>query len=254
MIGVFDSGIGGLTVVKQIRNVLPALSITYLGDTAHLPYGSKSKEAIRKFSIRNTRFLVDRGAEMIIVACHSSASVAQPELRRMFDVPIFTVVEAGARAVAKVRPVKVGVIGTVATIESGSYIQYMRREGVKAEIIARSCPLMVSIVEEGLTEGDIARGIVEHYLADLRDLGIGMLLLGCTHFPMLIPVISEVLPDVELIDPGHELAKEIVEQGPALDKGSLSIYLTDLSPGFRQLSERFLGQRIDNITRVTLEE
>jgi len=254
MIGVFDSGIGGLTVVKEMRRMMPDLSIIYLGDTAHLPYGNKSKDAIIDYSIKNTRFLIERDAEMVVVACHSSASVAQDELKRSFKIPIITVVEAGARAVAKLQPKKIGLIGTVATIESGGYIKHMRKEGVRAEIIARPCPLMVPIVEEGLTEGKIALDIVEHYLSDLEREEIDLLLLGCTHFPMLVQTISKVLPGVRLIDPGYEVAKEVSTSRHRKGDGSLTIYLTDLLPRFRQLSEQFLGWRIENITRVTLEE
>jgi len=254
MIGVFDSGVGGLTVVKEIRKKLPDASILYLGDTAHLPYGNKSPEAITNFSLRNTRFLIERGAEMVVIACHSSASVATEELRRRFSLPILTVVEAGAKAVAKKRPEKVGVIGTIATIESGSYINQLRKEGVKGEIIARACPLMVSLVEEGILEGRVAEVVVDHYLSQFRSEGIDILLLGCTHFPMLIPVMEKILPGVELIDPGQVVADELSKQSSFQGDGRLVVYLTDLSYGFRSVAERFLGEEVGEIVRITLEE
>ncbi|HID32201.1 MAG TPA: glutamate racemase, partial [bacterium (Candidatus Stahlbacteria)] len=225
----------------------------YLGDTAHLPYGTKSKEAIVRFSIANSQFLQNRGAELLAIACHSSASVATEELKKRFKLPIVDVVSQGAKAVARLNPKMVGVIGTVATIESGSYIEELRKVGVGCEIVARACPLLVSIVEEGIITGPIAELIVDYYLDPLKTEGIDTLLLGCTHFPILIPVIEKILPGVRPVDPAVEVAREIAMMQPKVEGGKVKIYLTDLSPNYQRLTRCFLGEEVSDIIRATLE-
>ncbi|MEO0225674.1 MAG: glutamate racemase [candidate division WOR-3 bacterium] len=261
-IGIFDSGIGGLSVVKELRKILPNEEIIYFGDTARLPYGTKSKETIAKFSLENAKFLITRGVKMIIVACHSSASAALDDLTKRIDLPIIGVIEPGARAALKSDPTKkIGVIGTQATISSGAYERVLRQFGSKGEIIGRACPLFVPLVEEGWLNHKITYLIAEEYLAPLLRDKIDILILGCTHYPLLKDVISQVMKGVKLIDPAVETAqvvKTVLEKNNILTRsshsGRLLIYLSDLAPHFKEIGQRFLGEEIRDVALVKLEE
>ena len=258
-IGVFDSGIGGLTVVKEIRKIVPNEDIIYLGDTAHLPYGSKSVEAIIQFSIANTEFLVSRGAKFIVVACYSSTSVALEILQKKFSLPVIGVIKPGVKKAGSVtRQGKIGVIGTTLTIHSGAYEKEFRELGTKCEILGKACPLFVSLVEEGWLEHPATELIARDYLKPLRDEKIDTLLLGCTHFPLLLPVIKKIMGDIAYVDASQELGLELVQQlremkldNPKGD-GKVSIYLTDLSMNFKEIGERFLGEPMKNFYRVSI--
>src|SRR5277367_5175292 len=201
-IGVFDSGIGGLTVLKELTARLPGEDFIYLGDTARLPYGTKSNEVIVRYSRENTEFMLAKGIKLLVVACYTSSAVALDEIERHTMVPLIVVIEPGAHAAVKAsRTGKIGVIGTEATIASGAYTRAIQSLKARAEIYTRACPLLVPLVEEGWTDNDIAERTVTYYLESLGASGIDTLLLGCTHYPMLRPVIQRVLgAGVKIVD------------------------------------------------------
>ncbi|UCF70291.1 MAG: glutamate racemase [candidate division WOR-3 bacterium] len=259
-IGVFDSGIGGLTVVKAVKKMLPREDIIYLGDTARLPYGTKSVDAIIQFSIEDTQFLVDRGAKYIVIACYSSASVALDVIRKEFSVPVIGVIQPGVRKAMEVaRTGKIGVIGTSLTIYSGAYEKAFKELGARAEILGRACPLFVPLVEEGWVDHAVSRMVAQDYLEPLKKDGIDTLLLGCTHYPLLMKVIRDILGDINYVDASTEVGVELAQNLRRLGlqnpdgMGSTSIYLTDLSMNFKEIGERFLGEPMKNFSRVSLK-
>jgi glutamate racemase len=262
-IGVFDSGVGGLTVLRQIMRLLPGEETIYLGDTARVPYGTKSPHTVVKYSLQNAVFLDARGIDLLVVACNTSSAVALPALRRRFPgLTVVGVIEPGARAaVAATRSGRIGVIGTAATIRSGAYERAITRLLPRARIRARPCPLFVSLAEEGWTAGPVAELAAAKYLEPLRRSGIDTLVLGCTHYPLLKRVIGKVMgPDVRLIDSAEETARavrEILAAGgrpPASRRGAARhrFYVTDLPAKFRVLSRRFLGRPIERAKAVDI--
>ena len=208
-IGVFDSGVGGLTVLHEIVSALPHEDTVYLGDTGRYPYGTKSAETITRFALENVEFLVGRGVKMLVIACNSVSAVALDAIRARWSLPVVGVIEPGARAaVARTRTNRIGVVGTEATISSGAYTRALRALGPTVEIYMRACPLFVPLAEEGWTDGPIARQVAETYLASLAKSGIDTLVLGCTHYPLLKPLIAEVMgPDVAVVDSAVETAR-----------------------------------------------
>lgn len=261
-IGVFDSGIGGLSVVKELRRLLPHEDIVYFGDTARLPYGTKSKETITRFSFENARFLMSRGVKMIVIACHSSSSTALDELSKSIDLPVIGVIEPSARAALSHHAgKKIGVIGTAATILSGAYERVLRQLGARGEIVERACPLFVPLVEEGWLDHEVTRLVAEEYLSPLRQDRVDVLILGCTHFPLLKEMIGQVMQGVQLVDASIETARAVAEilrtKGMLQSEtrpGRLSTYLSDLSPNFKEIGQRFLGEEIRDVALVKLEE
>jgi glutamate racemase len=259
-IGIFDSGIGGLTVVKAVRKILPKEDIIYLGDTARLPYGTKSTDAIIQFSIEDTQFLVDRGAKYIVIACYSASSVALDIIQQRFSIPVIGVIRPGVRKAAKITKTgKIGVIGTSLTIYSGAYEKAFKEIGADSEILGKACPLFVPLVEEGWLDRDVTTLVARDYLEPLRKDKVDTLLLGCTHYPLLMKVIREVMGDINYVDAsvevGAQLAhklKELRIDNPA-GKGSTAIYLTDLSMNFKEIGERFLGEPMKDFSRVSLK-
>ena len=201
-IGVFDSGIGGLTVLKALTAALPSEDFIYLGDTARLPYGTKSNEVIVRYSKENTGFLLAKGIKMLVVACNTSSAVALDAIASDTMVPVIGVIEPGARAAAKASRIgKIGVIGTEATIASGAYTRAIQRLSPRAEIYTRACPLLVPLAEEGWTDNAVAELTVAHYLESLKQSGIDTLLLGCTHYPLLREMFARILgPRVKIVD------------------------------------------------------
>jgi glutamate racemase len=258
-IGVFDSGIGGLTVVKEIRKILPREDIIYLGDTARLPYGTKSVDAIIQFSIENTQFLISRGAKFIVIACYSSTSVALDVVQKKFSIPIIGVIKPGVtRALAMTTTGRIGVIGTSLTIYSGAYDKAFKSLNAQREILGRACPLFVPLVEEGWLDHPATELIARVYLEPLKNDGINTLLLGCTHFPLLMKVIRTIMGNINYVDAsvevGRELAQELKKQKLENPEGSgkLAIYLTDLSMNFKEIGERFLAEPMRNFSRISL--
>lgn len=258
-IGVFDSGIGGLTVVKEIRKTLPSEDIIYLGDTARLPYGTKSTESIIQFSRENAKFLIARGVKYIVIACYSSSSVAVEVLQKELQIPVIGVIKPGVkRALELTKNKRIGVIGTTLTIQSGAYEKAFQELSANVEIIGKPCPLFVPIVEEGFMEHPAAELIAREYLEPLKKDNIDTLLLGCTHFPLLLNVIKKVLGDIIYVDASKELGKEIARSLAEKDlfnptgKGNITVYLTDFSMNFKEIAERFLGETLKNYFRASL--
>jgi glutamate racemase len=257
-IGIFDSGVGGLTVVHAILEALPAEHLIYLGDTGRYPYGTKSAETVTRYSIENADFLVARGVKLLVVACNSASAVALEALAARLPVPVVGVIEPGATAaLARTRTGRVGVIGTDATIASGAYTRALRARRATLEVYTRACPLLVPLAEEGWTDGPIARGVAETYLASLRTSGIDTLVLGCTHYPLLKPVIADVMgPGVGLVDSAEETARAVgtvlTERGLArpAGTGATSFFVTDVPDRFVRIGQRFLGARVESAVRI----
>ena len=257
-IGIFDSGVGGLTVLHALLEVLPGEHLLYLGDTGRYPYGTKSAETVTRYSIENVEFLVAKGVKVLVVACNTASAVALDALAARFSVPIVGVIEPGARAAAeRTRNGRVGVIGTEATIASGAYTSALRTLRPGLEIYTRPCPLLVALAEEGWVEGPIPRGVVETYLATLRKSGIDTLVLACTHYPLLRAVIAEVMGEgVTLVDSAEETARAVRAllgarglARPGGD-GSTSFFVTDVPDRFVRIGQRFLGARVDSAVRL----
>ncbi len=258
-IGIFDSGIGGLTVVRQLRKVLPNENIIYLGDTARLPYGSKSVDSIIQYSINNAEFLLSRGAKYLVVACYSSTSVALEILVQRFPVPIIGVIQPGVRKAAVLtRNRRVGVIGTSLTIFSGTYEKAFKAIDSQLQVMGRACPLFVPLVEEGWLEHEATEIICRAYLNPLKDDDVDTLLLGCTHYPLLMKAFRKVMGEINYVDAAVEIGVELADDlrtNNLLNSGGggkLSIYLTDLSMNFKEIGERFLGEPMTTFSRVAI--
>lgn len=259
-IGIFDSGIGGLTVVKAVKKILPNEDIVYLGDTARLPYGSKSIDSIIQFSIEDTQFLVDRGAKYVVIACYSSASVALDIIKKKLSVPVVGVIQPGVRKALQIAGAgKIGIIGTSLTIYSGAYEKAFRELGAQSEILGRACPLFVPLVEEGWLDHAVTRLVAQEYLEPLKKDGVETLLLGCTHYPLLMKVIREVMGDINYVDASAEVGAELAQSLRSMEldnpdgTGATTIYLTDLSMNFKEIGERFLGTPMKDFSRVSLK-
>jgi glutamate racemase len=245
-IGVFDSGVGGLTVVSALRRRLPRESILYLGDTARLPYGSKSPDTVTRYTRRNIEFLAERGVKAVVVACNTASALALPNLDP--HVPTWGVIEPGARKAAEVSRGRVGVIATEGTIRSDAYPRAIRRLRPDLEILSQPCPLLVPLVEEGWHDDPVTEEVARRYLAPLLDAGIDTLVLGCTHYPLLKPVLQRVAgPDVTLVDSAESVA-EVVARGLAergLEAGDhppeSHVCVTDAGESFQRLARRILG-------------
>lgn len=207
-IGVFDSGIGGLTVLKALARRMPGENLVYFGDTAHVPYGSKSPQAVTRYSTAVARFLERRGIKALVVACNTSSALALGALKKAVKVPVVGVILPGARAAAATGAARVGVIGTEATVASGAYQRALKSLAPSARVTARACPLFVPLVEEGWISHPVSRAVAREYLAGLK--GVGVLILGCTHYPVLKPVIRSVMgPSVRLVDSAEQTAIEV---------------------------------------------
>lgn len=262
-IGIFDSGIGGLTVAHQIVRRLPGESIVYFGDTARVPYGPKSPDTVRRYSREAAAFLLSRGVKAIVVACNTATAAALATLRREVDVPVLGVIEPGARAaVAATRTGRIGVIGTAGTIHSGAYDLAVRRRLEDARVYAQPCPVFVPLVEEGMEESEATRLIAQQYLTPLHDMDVDVLILGCTHYPLLRPVIQSVIGEaVTLVDSGEETAKELEH---TLQKAGLvrpasghaarhEFYASDSPMRVKELGSRFMGELIRRVHLVDVD-
>ncbi|MDY7030383.1 MAG: glutamate racemase [Thermodesulfobacteriota bacterium] len=210
-IGIFDSGIGGLTVLKEIMNILPNENTIYLGDTARVPYGIKSAETVIRYSLENAQFLLSKNIKMLVVACNTASAVGLSTLMERFHLPIIGVIEPGARKAAhSTERDRIGIIGTERTIKSGAYVQSIKKINPGIETISKPCPLFVPLVEEGWTDNEIAFLTAQIYLQELEDADIDTLILGCTHYPLLKDVIRKVLgEEVLLVDSAEETAIEV---------------------------------------------
>jgi len=258
-IGVFDSGLGGLTVVKALMQHLPHEDIVYFGDTARVPYGTKSRESIIRFSKENVRVLMKRKVKAVVVACNSSSSYALPVLRREYPIPVIGVIEPGVRkAVSITKNRIIGVIATPATINSSAYLKNIKKKNASLRVISQACPLFVPLVEEGWFHKDVTVTVAQEYLNTIKGSGVDTLILGCTHYPLLKMVLREVMgPGVKLVDSAQEVAQEVkrVVQRKGLlrediRKPCYEFLVSDSPQHFRNLAKRFLGYDIRKVSRV----
>ena len=254
-IGVFDSGLGGLTVVKELKKILPNESIIYFGDTARLPYGNKSSSLIKQYSIQITKFLSNKNAKIIVIACNTATAMALEELRSIFhDISIIGVIDAGSsEAIIKTKNKKIGVIGTIATIDSNAYKIAIKEKDSKISVISKACPLFVPFVEEGLISGNAIDEIAANYLSVFNN-NIDTLILGCTHYPLLEKTISNNTKNISLIDSASAIARKVFNQLKKCNalnnknkQGDLDCYVTDLPMRFQELGKIFLDEDIKNI-------
>ncbi len=261
-IGVFDSGIGGLTVVKRVASALPKENIIYFGDTARVPYGSKSNATVIEYGLQDARFLINKNVKAIVVACNTVSSVALDEIRRKFNVPVIGVIEPGATLAAKeTKNGRIGVIGTRATVNNKAYSSEIKKINSTIEVYEKECPLFVPLAEEGWIKHKATYDIAEEYLKELRELKIDTLVLGCTHYPILSTVIQDVIgKNVKLIDSGIASAEVIKKELDRVDlhtnkytSGSQEFYVSDIPTKFKEVAELFLGQEIKFVQKVDLE-
>ena len=252
-IGVFDSGLGGLTVVKELIRELPGESIVYFGDTARIPYGTRSKEIVTKYSAQCIRFLLSKNIKMVVIACNTASSSSLEELTAMFDLPILGVIRPGARAaVEATRSGKIGVIGTSGTIRSKAYPNTIMELNPESVVVDEACTLFVPIVEEGWSDTEIARLTAERYLSNLKEQEVDTVVLGCTHYPLLEQTIAQVMgPDVALINPAVSTVRqvrEILTRKNMLRESSTepetSFYVSDFGQSFQRIGSRFLNRDI----------
>jgi len=261
-IGIFDSGIGGLTVVRKIFELLPGENLIYFGDTARYPYGPRSKQMIRKFSLQNVNFLLSQGVKFIVVACNTASALALKDLRRRCDIPLIGVIEPGASAAVKAtRNKKIGVIGTLGTIHSGAYPRAIHRLAPQLKVYSLPCPLFVSLAEEGFINGKATRLIAAQYLNPLIKKGVDTLVLGCTHYPLLKNTIAKIMgKGVKLIDSAEQTAREVkrILEDRNLIRNSPGrpfrrFYVSDVPDRFMKVGERFLNSRITRVKRIDIE-
>lgn len=264
-IGVFDSGLGGLTALKKLMDVLPNENMIYLGDTGRVPYGSRSRDTIVKYTRQAAAFLRDKDVKAMVIACGTASSAAIDTLEAEFEMPIYGVVgAASAAAAAATRSGTIGVIATEATVRSGAYERFITRAMPKAHVVSEACPLFVAMVENGRTRpGDIViETIAQEYLAPLKAAEVDTLILGCTHYPLLYDVISKTMGDgVTLIDSGAQAALLVAKELGARDlltdggeTGTRQYYVTDTTDGFSRLASLFLEREVsESVKQIVLE-
>jgi len=259
-IGIFDSGIGGLTVYKALKEKMPFEKIIYLGDTARVPYGTKSKDTIIKFSLQNAEFLFKKDVKIIVIACNTSSSYALKSLQNSYSIPIVGVVEPGSEAAVKCSKKKVGIIGTYATINSKSYEKAIKDKNMDLKIYSIPCPLFVPLVEEGWIEHKVTEMIAKEYLNPLKSEGIDSLVLGCTHYPVLKNVIKRVMGNnIKIIDSASTVSDKVFDiltnLGWLNDRNNIKedeFYVTDSPERFKKVGEFFLGKKIKQVTKINI--
>jgi glutamate racemase len=258
-IGIFDSGVGGLTVYRALHERLPNERFVYLGDTARVPYGTKSLATVERYAVENSRFLEAHGIKLLVVACNTASALALPAIREAVDVPVIGVIEPGAEsAVAAADGKPIAVIGTEATVQSGAYSRAIERLDRSIRVVERACPLFVPLAEEGWADSEVAFSVAQHYLSDLPEIDPRTLVLGCTHYPILQTVIRRAMgPEVKLIDSGEATAYQVerlLEMEDLSREASVRekierelcddldhFYVTDAAQRFASVAERFLG-------------
>lgn len=265
-IGIFDSGVGGLTVAREVFKLLPQENVVYFGDVGRTPYGGRSKEIITHFTRQDLTFLIEQNVKFIICACNTVSSVALDEVQKDYRMEMIGVIEPGARAaVEKTKSGRIGVVGTQATINSNAYARFIHKIDPKLKVFSLACPLFVPLVEEGYINKDATRLIARDYLQTMLDVDIDTLVLGCTHYPLLKDVIGAVMGDgVVLVDSGEVIAKEVSRfladkdllnpqssQNPG-PSGEQKFFVSDVPDKFTNLASRFLGQPVDKVTRVDI--
>ena len=262
-IGVFDSGLGGLTAVKQIMEELPNENIVYFGDTGRVPYGTRSKETVIKYSKNDVNFLLGKDVKIIVIACGTVSSTALDVLKTEYDVPILGVVEATAEAAVKAtKNGKIGIIGTPGTIKSGAYEKYIAEKNGDIKTFSTACPLFVPLVENGHFDTDVAKLVVKEYLENIKNEGVDTLILGCTHYPLLSKTIGQFMGDgVTLINAGSEVAKALKAELSSRNllkedgkTGVYSYYVSDNVDGFENLGGTFLERKINGqVEKIDIE-
>ena len=264
-VGVFDSGVGGLTVAREIMRQLPNENIVYFGDTARVPYGSKSKDNIIRYSRQIINFLKTKNVKAIVIACNTASALALDVVREEIDIPIIGVVEPGARAALEVTQTKkIGVIGTEATIRSAMYEKIIQGHDSEATVIGKACPLFVPLVEEGFAKHKVTEEIIDYYLASILETDIDSLILGCTHYPLLRSRIREYVGDrITLVNPAYETAmdlKKLLENsnmentGEGQEHASYSFYVSDAADKFKQFANSILPYDIETTKQIHIEE
>jgi glutamate racemase len=260
-IGIFDSGIGGLTVVKQVHSLLPHEDLIYLGDTARVPYGTKSPQTVIRFATEDARFMVQQNVKAIVVACNTASAWALPTLEKTYSVPIFGVINPGAQAAVRAsRNHRIGVIGTTATVRSQAYLKAIHSHDPEAQVYHQACPLLVPLVEEGWIGHSVTRAVIHEYLQALLKKHIDTLVLGCTHYPLLKAVIRKVSgSEVKLIDSAECCARDVEDHlgrrgllNPQRKRGRIQPFVTDEAEHFVQLSGRFLSVPMERAWKVSL--
>ncbi len=265
-LGVFDSGLGGLTVVRALQRALPHEDIVYLGDTARVPYGTKGPDTVTRYALTCANHLVTRGVKAIVIACNTVSAVAPERLRVELDLPVLGVIEPGARAAADAtRLFKVGVLATAGTIASGAYPRALSACSTRIETYGQAAPLLVPLAEEGWTTGEVPRLAARRYLEPLARAGVDVIVLGCTHYPLLYEVIAEEAKsllgdDVQIIDSAQAVAREVASflesrallRDPALGEGNVRLLVTDLPKSFDATAGRFLGREVAGAEQVDL--
>ena len=264
-VGVFDSGVGGLTVAREIMRQLPNENIVYFGDTARVPYGSKSKDNIIRYSRQIINFLKTKNVKAIVIACNTASALALDVVREEIDIPIIGVVEPGARAALEITQTKkIGVIGTEGTIRSAMYEKIIQERDPKAGVIGKACPLFVPLVEEGFAKHKVTQEIIDYYLASFLETDIDSLILGCTHYPLLRSRIREYVGDrITLVNPAYETAmdlKKLLEDsnmentGEGQEHAAYSFYVSDAADKFKQFANSILPYDIETTKQINIEE
>ena len=261
-IGVFDSGVGGLTVAKEIMRQLPGESLVYFGDTARVPYGSKSKKTVCKYSRQIAHFLMTQKVKAIVIACNTASALAREELEELVDIPVIDVVQPGAKMAAEsTQNNKIGILGTESTIKSGIYEEYLHKINPEITVVSKACPLFVPLVEEGLIEDRVTEDIVGRYLHDMKEYEIDSLVLGCTHYPLLRGVIGREMGEkVKLVNPAYETAKSLKELlreknllAPPSAKAEHHYYVSDGVDKFSSFANSVLPCRVEKTTVIDIE-
>ena len=264
-VGVFDSGVGGLTVAREIMRNLPSEKIVYFGDTARVPYGSKSKETVIRYSRQIIRFLQEQQVKAIVVACNTASAFALDTVRDEFDIPIIGVIESGAKvAAARTRNERVGIIGTVGTVGSGIHAQYLKKLDPEITVFGKACPLFVPLVEEGWLHDPVTVEVASRYLKELQDKDVDTLILGCTHYPLIRSTIRQVMgEEVCLVNPAYETALEL---GKLLEEQGLSstgteqkefpyrFYVSDLADEFKEFANSILPYDVEMTKKIDIEK
>ncbi|MFI5344136.1 MAG: glutamate racemase [Chlamydiales bacterium] len=258
-IGMFDSGVGGLTVMREVMRALPNESIIYMGDTARIPYGNKSPDTIIRYSLENTSFLLNHKIKLLIVACYTASSSALESIRQHFGIPVIGVIEPGAEKAASItKNQRIGVLGTRATIQSKAYQANLFRLLPQSKVISIACPLFVHLVEESFASHSATRLIIQEYLKSLQGEQIDTLLLGCTHYPFLRDQIQqEVGPNVSLVDSGQSCAEAVSSllkqhqmEAPPTQQATYDFFVSDDPLKFRELGERLFGMRLPSVKQI----
>ncbi len=255
-IGIFDSGVGGLTVFREVARVLPAESLIYLGDSARVPYGNKSPETVAQYALQAAAHLLARDIKLLVVACNTATAAALPMLQQRLSVPVIGVIEPGARAAVQASRGRIGVVATEGTVKSGAYTKAIKRLQPDAEVIEAAAPLFVPLAEEGWANTHVARQVAEVYLGPLIDARIDTLVLGCTHYPILRGTIERVVGEaVNIVDSAETTAARVLEEIGESNGSRQPVrqfLVTDAEDRFRRIAGDFLAQEIDHLELVTL--